>query len=96
MTKAELGVKRRCLSCNKPFFDLNRMPIVCPSCEAVFQLVEIAHSPQRRMTTSWATFKRPAVPDPVLADLALPVAERVGEESAILPIGEEEHIEAII
>ena len=95
MTKAELGVKRRCLSCNKPFFDLNRVPIVCPSCEAVFQLVEKAHSPQRRMTTSWATFKRPAVADPVLADLVLPVAERVGEDSAVLPIGEEEHIEAI-
>ncbi|MGC1859957.1 MAG: FYDLN acid domain-containing protein [Methylocystis sp.] len=36
VTKAELGVKRRCLSCNKPFFDLNRVPIVCPGCEAVF------------------------------------------------------------
>ena len=96
MTKAELGVKRRCLSCNKPFFDLNRVPIVCPSCEAVFQLVEIAHSPPRRMTASWATFKRPAVVDPVLADLVLPVAERVCEDSAILPIEEEEHIEAII
>lgn len=95
MTKAELGVKRRCLSCNKPFFDLNRVPIVCPSCEAVFQLVEIAHSPQRRMTTSWATVKRPAMADPILPDLVLPVAERVGEDSAILPIGEEEHIEAI-
>ena len=47
------------------------------------------------MTTSWATFKRPAAADPVLADLVLPVAERVGEDSAILPIGEEEQIEAI-
>jgi hypothetical protein len=71
------------------------VPIVCPSCEAVFQLVEIAHSPQRRMTTSWATVKRPAMADPILPDLVLPVAERVGEDSAILPIGEEEHIEAI-
>lgn len=48
------------------------------------------------MTTSWVTFKRPAVADPVLADLVLPVAERVGEDSAVLPIGEEEQIEAII
>ena len=28
MSKPELGVKRRCLSCAAPFFDLNRTPIV--------------------------------------------------------------------
>ncbi len=36
MTKPELGTKRRCNSCATNFFDLNREPIVCPKCAAVF------------------------------------------------------------
>ena len=36
MTKLELGMKRRCNSCGTKFFDLNRDPIVCPKCMAVF------------------------------------------------------------
>ena len=36
MTKPELGTKRRCNSCETKFFDLNKNPIVCPKCMAVF------------------------------------------------------------
>jgi uncharacterized protein (TIGR02300 family) len=36
MTKPKLGMKRRCNSCGTKFFDLNRDPIVCPKCMAVF------------------------------------------------------------
>jgi uncharacterized protein (TIGR02300 family) len=36
MTKPELGTKRRCHSCTTKFFDLNKDPIVCPKCAAVF------------------------------------------------------------
>ncbi|MGA3063631.1 TIGR02300 family protein [Rhodoblastus sp.] len=92
MTKAELGVKRRCLSCNKPFFDLNRAPIVCPSCDAVFQAVEMAHSPPKRTMMSLAYIKKRAAAAPVLADgLVSPAVE----ESAIPPV-EEERIAAIV
>jgi uncharacterized protein (TIGR02300 family) len=48
MTKAERGVKHRCLACSTAFFDLNRAPIVCPKCDEVFQVVELAHSAPRR------------------------------------------------
>ena len=93
MTKAELGAKRRCLSCNKPFFDLNRAPIVCPSCDAVFQAVEIAHSPPRRTMMSLAYIKKRAVAAPILAaDVVSPAAEK----SAIPPVEEEERIAAIV
>jgi uncharacterized protein (TIGR02300 family) len=92
VSKAELGVKRRCLSCNKPFFDLNRAPIVCPSCDAVFQAVEIAHSPPKRTMMSLAYIKMRAAAPPVLADdLVSPAAE----ESVIPPV-EEERIAAIV
>lgn len=87
MAKAELGVKRRCLNCNAPFFDLNRVPIVCPKCHAVFQVVEIAHSPARR-----APIRRA---DPVIADLVLPVGEETGEESTIPPIEEDDEMEEV-
>ncbi len=87
MAKAELGVKRRCLNCNAPFFDLNRVPIVCPKCDAGFQVVEIAHSPPRRVPI------RPAYP--VIADLVLPVGEEAGEESTIPPIEEDDEMEEV-
>ena len=87
MAKAELGVKRRCLNCNAPFFDLNRVPIVCPKCHAVFQVVEIAHSPAGRMPIRRA--------DPAIADLVLPVGEETGEESTIPPIEEDDEMEEV-
>ncbi|PWB82130.1 MAG: TIGR02300 family protein [Methylocystaceae bacterium] len=48
MAKADLGAKRRCLSCGAAFFDLNREPIACPKCAAVFQVVELPRSAPRR------------------------------------------------
>jgi hypothetical protein len=63
------------------------VPIVCPKCDAVFQVVEIARSPPRRVPI------RPA--DPVIADLVLPVGEEVGEESTIPPIEEDDEMEEV-
>lgn len=36
MAKPEWGLKRVCLSCGAKFYDMQRNPIVCPSCEVVF------------------------------------------------------------
>jgi uncharacterized protein (TIGR02300 family) len=36
VAKPELGVKRQCQNCGAKFFDLNRDPIVCPKCGAIF------------------------------------------------------------
>ncbi len=35
--KAERGTKRVCQSCGSKFYDLNRDPIICPLCQAVYQ-----------------------------------------------------------
>ena len=48
MTRPELGVKRRCLTCNAAFYDLKRDPILCVKCGAVFQVVPLPRSPPRR------------------------------------------------
>ena len=36
--KADRGTKRTCQSCKAHFYDLNRSEIVCPMCEAVYEL----------------------------------------------------------
>jgi uncharacterized protein (TIGR02300 family) len=41
VAKPELGTKRQCRSCGNRFYDLNRDPILCPKCGAVFQLHEL-------------------------------------------------------
>ena len=45
MAKPELGLKRQCLSCGAKFYDLNRDPIVCPKCAAVFQAAALTRAP---------------------------------------------------
>ena len=47
MSKAEWGVKRRCASCDAPFYDMQRDPIRCPKCDAVFVVAAIASGPAR-------------------------------------------------
>ena len=47
MAKPELGAKRQCQNCGTKFFDLNRDPINCPKCGAVFQALPIARAPTR-------------------------------------------------
>jgi uncharacterized protein (TIGR02300 family) len=37
VAKPELGAKRQCQNCGAKFFDLNKDPIVCPRCGAIFQ-----------------------------------------------------------
>lgn len=34
MAKPEWGEKHRCSACGKPFYDMKKTPIICPSCGA--------------------------------------------------------------
>ena len=36
MAKPEWGIKRTCQECGKKFYDLNKSPIICPSCGTEF------------------------------------------------------------
>lgn len=36
MAKAELGLKRTCLSCGMRYYDFDRTPIICPGCQTEF------------------------------------------------------------
>ena len=46
MAKPELGSKRQCLSCASKFYDLNKDPIICPKCGAVFQVTAVKARPE--------------------------------------------------
>jgi uncharacterized protein (TIGR02300 family) len=42
VAKPELGVKRQCQSCATKFYDLNKVPIVCPKCGEIFHAAPLA------------------------------------------------------
>jgi uncharacterized protein (TIGR02300 family) len=46
VAKPELGTKRLCASCGAKFYDLNKDPIHCPKCGAVYEVV-VATRPVR-------------------------------------------------
>ncbi len=37
MAKPEWGTKRMCLNCGVRFYDLDKKPVTCPSCESSFE-----------------------------------------------------------
>ncbi len=73
MAKPELGAKRQCQNCSTKFFDLNRDPIVCPKCAAVFQALPVARSASRAA---------PVARDEVDPEAETPGAELVSLEDA--------------
>jgi uncharacterized protein (TIGR02300 family) len=60
VTKPELGTKRLCASCGAKFYDLNKDPIHCPKCGAVYEVV-VATRPVRLGAAPVAP--RPPVPE---------------------------------
>ena len=95
MSKPELGVKRRCLSCAAPFFDLNRTPIACPKCGALFQIVELAHSRAKWTPSPPVAIRTSVAADPFETETAEPEAEDedAQDDEEIPPIEEDEDIQ---
>jgi len=52
VTRVEWGAKRQCASCGTNFYDLRRDPIICPSCDVVFEPVA---APRSRVTAARPT-----------------------------------------
>ena len=48
MAKAELGLKRACLSCGMRFYDFKRTPIICPGCQTEFDPEAVIRSRRGR------------------------------------------------
>lgn len=50
MAKPEWGAKHRCSSCGKPFYDMKRTPLICPSCGAKHVVEKLLKS--RKMSSA--------------------------------------------
>ena len=50
MAKADLGLKRTCLSCGMRYYDFNRTPITCPGCQTEFDPEAVIRSRRGRAT----------------------------------------------
>ena len=72
MKKADWGTKRVCQSCGCKFYDLQRSPIVCPSCGAGFDPEALLKS-RRIRSAPVSKPEKPAAP-------AKPAEEKVEEE----------------
>ena len=82
MVKPELGLKRSCVACGTRFYDLARVPAVCPKC-GTEQPAE-----QPRLRRAAAT----PIPDEKLKKRAA-VAEVEGEELEVEDVETDEAIE---
>jgi len=87
VAKTELGTKRQCQSCGARFYDLQRDPITCPKCSAVFVVEQVTRTRRPRADANGA-----AKPKPKLVEVAEAVADPELEEAAAEEV-EEEFIE---
>ena len=84
MAKPELGTKRVCVSCGARFYDLGRVPAVCPKCSTE----QPAEQPRlRRAAGNLLEDKRRAKPAPVpgldAPDVEVEVADDEAEDDVM-------------
>jgi uncharacterized protein (TIGR02300 family) len=84
MAKSELGTKRVCVACSTRFYDLTKVPAVCPKC-GTEQPVEQPRP--RRTGGNVVEERRPKKPAPAPgieeADIEVEGVEEEGEEDVI-------------
>jgi uncharacterized protein (TIGR02300 family) len=87
MSKPARGTKRVCPSCGARFYDLNRTPITCPVCQAVYQVTPpTSRRGERAQPVEVKKVVEPEAEAPVLesADIiSLEEAEESGTEAAV-------------
>ena len=83
MAKAELGLKRSCLSCGMKFYDFGRTPIICPGCQAEFDPESLVRSRRGRAAAKPAAKSAKAAPDAgVIENEAETEADEIEDEAA--------------
>ena len=98
MSKPARGIKRVCQSCGARFYDLGRTPIVCPSCQAVYQVTQpTSRRGERAPVPEVRERVEPKVETVALEPetISLEEVEEPGEEAAIedeeiVDLGEDE------
>jgi uncharacterized protein (TIGR02300 family) len=86
MSKPARGIKRVCQSCGARFYDLGRTPIVCPSCQAVYQVTQPTSRRGERAPVPEVREKAEPEVEAVALEpetISLEEVEEPGEEAAI-------------
>lgn len=83
MAKPEWGAKRHCAACGVRFYDLNRDPITCPECGAVFTPEVIVRGKRVRVAPRADTAKA-AVVDLELEDDVEDAADDDEDDAVVL------------
>jgi len=86
MSKPARGIKRVCQSCGARFYDLGRTPIVCPSCQAVYQVTQPTSRRGERAPVPEVREKAEPEVETVAREpetISLEEVEEPGEEAAI-------------
>ena len=87
MSKPARGTKRVCPSCGARFYDLNRSPITCPVCQAVYQVTAPAsRRGERAQPVEVRKVEEPQAEAPVAESaevISLEEVEEAGTEAAI-------------
>ena len=95
MAQSDLGTKRVCVSCGARFYDLARVPAVCPKCDAE----QPAEQPRVRRAGNPVEAKRPkaaVVPGLEDGDVEVEVADDDADEDLLDDSDIDDEAEAIV
>jgi uncharacterized protein (TIGR02300 family) len=94
MSKPARGTKRVCASCGARFYDLSRTPIICPVCQAVYQVSPPTSRRSERAQPAEArkVVVEPEVEAPVLESADIISLEEVEEPGAEVAVEDDEEI----
>jgi uncharacterized protein (TIGR02300 family) len=92
MSKPARGTKRVCPSCGARFYDLNRNPITCPVCQAVYQVTPPTSRRSERAAPEPRRPVEPAAEAPAMETAEVISLEEVEEPGAEVPAEEDEEI----
>ena len=93
MSKPARGTKRVCPSCGARFYDLNRTPITCPVCQAVYQVTPpSSRRGERAQPAEARKVEEPEADAPVLEGPEIISLEEAEEGTTDVPIEEDEEI----
>ena len=85
MAKAKLGTKRTCASCGLRYYDLNKTPIICPSCKPEFDPESLLKTRKSRHSTKASNGEEGKAIDVVETDLDQKTDETSSSDGEDIP-----------
>jgi len=90
VAKPELGTKRLCGGCGVKFYDLNKTPINCPKCGALFEVAPVVTRPRPDLARAIRPEAEVEPPEPEAELISLEEADAEVEGKAATTIEEAE------